>query len=74
MLTDSIVWHTMRLFVDKSCRDTNSEAILTTTPTQILSGSFGENPRHQVSVFAKTGWLSPKVKICVDGDPIAGDF
>ncbi|MDN3646693.1 hypothetical protein QWY75_10825 [Pontixanthobacter aestiaquae] len=62
-----------KLYIDGDCRDTFEELFsLGREPS--LSASISDTPRPTlVEVFLKTGLLKVKIKICANGQFVAGD-
>ncbi len=63
-----------RLYVDGEVVDTNSDAFSWSSNVPVLRGRLKKgNKVHVIEVFARA-ILRIKLKICIDGEKIAGDF
>jgi hypothetical protein len=63
-----------KLLVNGQIIDSTKAWILSPRSTLLLQASIdGDNGKHTVTIYAKSALLKNLLKICVDGERIAGD-
>jgi hypothetical protein len=63
-----------RLYINGKVVDTNSDSFLINSRAAILRGSIETKDRiHVVEIYARS-LVRTRIKICVDGERIAGDL
>ena len=65
---------TARLYIDGECVDSSDE-IYSSEARPLLRGQIvGYGRTSIVEVFVTSSFLTVKGKICINGEPVAGDF
>jgi hypothetical protein len=64
----------LALFIDNNRVDTSDVYLQPSQDTALLRGSISVGNRlHLVDVYGRSGMFKPSLKLCIDGEWVAGD-